>query len=263
VQAKLADGASVRALKLKASPSILMGRIFDNRGNRMTPSHTNKRGARYRYYVSHAILQKQKDRAGQVTRVPAPEVENNVSKAVRDRLNKVDGDGRTYLTDRDVIEQHVERITVRPRVIEIQIRGGVKHEPDDGPEQNGDRGEVTKGGLPIIVETPWAATTALGLAKGVVHSSSPSPKMTVENMEALLRAIAKARVWIQDLAEGRVASLDEIAEREGKGERYIRLLAPLAFVPPRVIADIIDRAFPPITVTVLAKAVPYAWESAA
>ena len=62
VQAKLAAGANARQLKLKASPSILAGRIFDERGNRMTPTHTNKQGARYRYYVSHALLQKRETR---------------------------------------------------------------------------------------------------------------------------------------------------------------------------------------------------------
>jgi hypothetical protein len=39
-------------------PAILMGRIFDDRGNRMTPSHSNKDGVRYRYYVSHLLLQR-------------------------------------------------------------------------------------------------------------------------------------------------------------------------------------------------------------
>ena len=45
VQAKLAASANARQLKLRASPSILAGRIFDDRGNRMTPTHTNKQGA--------------------------------------------------------------------------------------------------------------------------------------------------------------------------------------------------------------------------
>jgi site-specific DNA recombinase len=54
VQTKLAASANVRQLKLRASPSILAGRIFDDRGTRMTPTHTNKNGARYRYYISHA-----------------------------------------------------------------------------------------------------------------------------------------------------------------------------------------------------------------
>jgi len=32
-----------------------MGLIFDDRGNRMTPTYAVKKGARYRYYVSSAL----------------------------------------------------------------------------------------------------------------------------------------------------------------------------------------------------------------
>jgi site-specific DNA recombinase len=105
------------------------------------------------------------------------------------------------------------------------------------------------------------STTAAGAIKGVLHSSSASAGMSASNRDVLLAAIAKARSWIQGLAEGRIASFDEIAKREGKGERYIRLLAPLAFISPGVILDIADDVFPPITVTELAKAVPYAWDA--
>jgi site-specific DNA recombinase len=69
VQAKLTAKATARQLKIRASAAILAGRIYDDRGNRMTPTHTNKRGARYRYYVSHALLQKRDDKAGSVARV--------------------------------------------------------------------------------------------------------------------------------------------------------------------------------------------------
>src|ERR1700730_18244699 len=44
VRARLAQNARARQVRLNASPAILMGRIFDDRGNRMTPSHSNKDG---------------------------------------------------------------------------------------------------------------------------------------------------------------------------------------------------------------------------
>ncbi len=47
-----------------ASPALLTGMLFDDRGNRMTPSHANKKGVRYRYYVSQAVLQNRKNSAG-------------------------------------------------------------------------------------------------------------------------------------------------------------------------------------------------------
>ena len=53
----------------------MTGRLFDDRGNRMSPTHSNKLGVRYRYYVSQAILQNRKAEAGSVARVPAPEIE--------------------------------------------------------------------------------------------------------------------------------------------------------------------------------------------
>jgi hypothetical protein len=40
--------------------------------------------------------------------------------------------------------------------------------------------------------------------------------MKPETRHVLLTAIAKARSWIQDIVEGRVASLAEIAAREGR-----------------------------------------------
>lgn len=31
-----------------------MGKLFDERGRPLTPTHANKKGRRYRYYVSHS-----------------------------------------------------------------------------------------------------------------------------------------------------------------------------------------------------------------
>src|SRR3954464_10874156 len=72
-------------------------------------------------------------------------------------------------------------------------------------------------------------------------------------------AIAKARAWIEDLAEGRAASFAEIAEREGKAERHIRSLVQLAFVSPRIISAIADGSMPISGIIDLAKASVFDW----
>ena len=64
VQAKRVANAVARHVRLRGSAAILTGRLFDDRGNRMSPTHANKRGVRYRYYVSHAILQNRRVEAG-------------------------------------------------------------------------------------------------------------------------------------------------------------------------------------------------------
>jgi site-specific DNA recombinase len=56
------------------SESLLIGRIYDDRGSRMSPSHARKQGIKYRYYVSSPLLHGQAERAGCVRRVPAAEI---------------------------------------------------------------------------------------------------------------------------------------------------------------------------------------------
>jgi site-specific DNA recombinase len=48
-----------------------MGRIYDDCGNRMTPSTKLKKGLRYRYYVSCLLAQGRAAETGSVTRTRA------------------------------------------------------------------------------------------------------------------------------------------------------------------------------------------------
>jgi site-specific DNA recombinase len=258
VQAKLAGSATTRQLKLRASPAILAGRIFDDRGNRMTPSHTNKKGARYRYYVSHAVLQKRDGKAGSVARISAPDVETTVVQAAHNHLCKPAGDEcQGPAAERELIEQHVERIIVKPQEIEIHLVSEAGHRPDERDRGNANQCP-SKSEPAVVITVPWT-TTATGAVKGVLHSPSSSPAMSEDERDVLLNAIAKARAWIDDLVQGRVASFAEIANREGKVERHIRLLAPLAFVSPAKTSQIIDGSAPRVGVTDLAKRVSYSW----
>jgi site-specific DNA recombinase len=261
-QANLAAGAVERRLRLKASPAFLTGRIFDDRGNRMTPTHSNKLGVRYRYYVSHAVIQKRRKDAGSIARVPAPEIETLVLKAVREHLQAFDNAEHPIVAanDHDLIERHVERIVVKPNVIEVQLVD-TKHEPTTPGDQNhrDGMGEDRSDSRPFTLALPWAAQS-FSAVKGVLHTPEPSPSLKSELRDGLLTAIAKARGWVEDLLGNRVASFAEIAAREGKTERYIRLLASLAFTSPRSITALIDGIAPAdLTVAGLAKALPDSW----
>jgi hypothetical protein len=259
VQAKLASSAAARQLRLKASPAILAGRIFDDRGNRMTPTHTNKRGARYRYYVSHAVMQKRAGETGSVSRVPAPEIEALVIRALRERFASEDNRGAPGpADDRDLIERQLDRLVIKAHVLEIYVTDLRDPLTEPRSEQTGNRNST---GLQssTIITVPWSAMPFSKL-KGVLHSPSPSQTMSSGVGDAALAAIAKARVWIDELMQGRVVSFVEIAHGEGKVERHIRLLAPLAFVSPRIISEIIGGSVPVgLTVTGLAKRLAYSW----
>jgi hypothetical protein len=57
VQAKLDEQLNNHNSARLKSEALLSGRIFDDRGNRMSPSHARKRGIKYRYYLSAALTQ--------------------------------------------------------------------------------------------------------------------------------------------------------------------------------------------------------------
>jgi site-specific DNA recombinase len=260
VQAKLAENARARRVHVEGSPAILMGRIFDGRGNRMTPSHSNKDGVRYRYYVSHTLLQRRERDAGGVTRVPAVQLEKLVVEAIRAKAQP-DTEPEGGLSDRAVIDRYVMRIIVRPDSIDIELR-----EPTAAPPSSlATDASVTAVAAALSTYTtaislPWTAQ-AFPSVKGVLHQPEAKPTLKPETRDAILRAAAKARSWIDDLVSGRAQSFAEIAEREGKVERHIRLLTPLAFIPPRALAAIIDGTGPhDTTVTALAQAVPHRWD---
>jgi site-specific DNA recombinase len=259
VQAKLAANAVARQVRLRGSPAVLTGRIFDDRGNRMSPSHSNKLGVRYRYYVSHAILQQRKAEAGSVARVPAPEIEKLVLDGVRKHLASIDEvEHPTIIADRDLIERYVDIVIAKPQALDVRLVLA-----SDAPApQTAEPNVHDPAPRQISTTTLTLAWTVPSFAavKGIVHVPSARPAMKAESRDALLTAISKARRWIDDIKLGRVASFAEIAEREAQGERHIRLLAPLAFVSPRIIAAIVDRTAPAdLTVTGLARALPYSW----
>jgi site-specific DNA recombinase len=73
VQAKLSGNRTRRRQARIESGAILGGLIFDDRGNRMSPTYTARRGNRYRYYISQALLHGKRE--GSRSRVSSDDVE--------------------------------------------------------------------------------------------------------------------------------------------------------------------------------------------
>ena len=83
VQRRLAEQTQTRADPHRNVESFLAGKLFDDRGNRMGPSHAAKGGRRWRYYISRAILKGRNSDAGSITRVPAAQIEKQVFDAIQ------------------------------------------------------------------------------------------------------------------------------------------------------------------------------------
>ena len=98
VQAVLAANRVERATGARAShPSLLTGMVFDETGERLTPTYASKKGTRYRYYVSTSLVTGAGRTRSSGRRVPA----GNLDGLVIARL-------RTFLADPGAIFDAVD-----------------------------------------------------------------------------------------------------------------------------------------------------------
>ena len=257
VQGKLAAQAVARRCRLQGSPALLTGRLFDDRGNRMSPTHTNKGGARYRYYVSQAMLQGKPQPGGLLGRVPAAEIEGLVVAALRNHLNPNGAGEQLPDNDFELVERHLERVTLTSNHLELRLRQNIEPAQVDNAANNGSSAPRIANVTTITV--PWTSPVPAAV-KGIIHVPAHNTPMTPSRRDSLLMAIAKARSWVDELANGRVGSFAVLARREGKVERHIRLLLPLAFLSPRIVSGLLDGTAPAgLTITALARALPCSW----
>jgi len=82
---------------------------------------------------------------------------------------------------------------------------------------------------------------------------------------ALLKVIARAHCWFDDLVSGRAASMVEIGKREKVGKRYVSRIIRLAFLAPDIVEQIVNGCQPPeLTAECLLRdrtQLPLEWES--
>lgn len=98
-------------------PSLLVRILWDSGGRHISPSHANKNGARYRYYISR----KDQERLSlPIHRVLAGEIENLVTHQL---CHYTDASRDTSLPAREVILDHIDEVTFDPDCIEIRLPG--------------------------------------------------------------------------------------------------------------------------------------------
>jgi site-specific DNA recombinase len=183
VQAKLNEQVTNHKLSRTKSEALLLGRIYDDRGHRMTPSHVRKGGIKYRYYISSALLQGRAKQAGTVSRIPADEIEALVAKSVRDHLNEP-----TEIEDAILVHNQVARIEVQSDrlVIELTNARGVDR------KQKRSRN---------VIEVPWHKTPSTRRRELLLpDSASPQEARPIrsENRALLVASIARGRSWLDD-----------------------------------------------------------------
>ena len=235
VQAKLTQNRQGGRAGRAASQAVLLGLLFDDRGNRMTPSFCVKNGVHYRYYVSSVLAQGRKHEAGSVPRVSAPEIEALVQGAVRgarpvavQRSDDVSG-----ASDNEIIEQHVERVEVHAKAIKVILTSDENEQTTDEP-------------APPPLQIPWLAPSRFRRIEVIEPAEKEAidrRPIRAEARSTLLAWIAIGRRWLDDIVAGKV-DVTAIAAREDKSERSIRMMVSLAFLAPDIVKAAIEGRLP-------------------
>jgi site-specific DNA recombinase len=237
--------------------SPLMGKLFDETGERLTPTHAVKGNRRYRYYVSRSLLKGAAGSNALGWRTPAMELERRLaaalSKILRDRASLV----RDLPNDHDVLTiksmlETAERWSARLRSQE---------ESSDALASLVERAEVGTARMRLSIRVPpqesgdssisgdafsFRREVALqvrrrGIEMRLVVGGGADPKID----SAILKAVARANQWLTDPLSGRSSSLVEISQREGVGKRYVSRIVRLAFLAPSIIEEIARGHQPP------------------
>jgi site-specific DNA recombinase len=234
----LAEHAQRTAGNCQNSHALLAGKLFDDRGNRMSSSHAAKGGRRCRYYVSQAVLQGRKHEAGSVALVPALEIEGRVTEAMRavssasnwqgrHELHQPKASGRGTSTDSPAVRPSdydatlraaIERVVMSRTTIEIELAEGMARD-----DQNR---------ILIIPWTPPSPHRHREIIQGEGERPCAVGPMRTEARAVLTDALRDAHHWLDELSTTPNLKIESPATREGKTERWIRRTISLAFLCP-------------------------------
>lgn len=82
------EAARVRGTGNGGTNSPLVGKLFDETGDRLTPSHTQKNDKRLRYYISRRLVTDLRRTYPDAWRLPAPAIEVAIADVLRAHLAK-------------------------------------------------------------------------------------------------------------------------------------------------------------------------------
>jgi site-specific DNA recombinase len=229
VQAKLTEQLNNHTTSRVKSEALLTGRIFDDRGNRMGPSHAIKRGIKYRYYLSSTLLQGQPERSGTISRVPATEIEEIVVRSVRQHLKLSE-----QMDGRSLINAHVARVEVQANQLLVNLT--------PSQDSNGkSAGKVATVRISWKKVAPTRRREILLPAGGETERARP---IRSETRATLVASIARGRRWLDELTRDPQASADSIAKRDGCSPRKVNMTVSLAFLAPDLIEAAIEGRLP-------------------
>jgi site-specific DNA recombinase len=248
------------------APSLLTGLLFDEAGERLTPTWSVKKGKRYRYYVSTSLVKGGSSAPSTRQRIPAGDIEaivverfrkllssrNELLDALNDELHTA---GHSCLIDRgrqfaEDLGQTPERnraiVTALVRRVEIG-RDSVKVDVSRGRLAGLlDSGELHQG-KPIDPSDHTVSLTApVQLAR-----VGREMKLLVEDSDdnrspdmSLLRVVARAHDVQRRLSEDTTLTVQDIAREQRVTPKYLYILLRLRWLAPDITTAIVNGRQP-------------------
>ncbi|MFC3110957.1 recombinase family protein [Undibacterium arcticum] len=278
VQAKMLDNVQgQRSGARSREPSLLVGLAYDVYDRRLTPSHTVKRGKRYRYYVSRSGYTSTASADRPAVRIPAQDLENVVAGRIHTFLTSTQAllealasngfDASQQKTLMQAAHQHVEtwpaapptaqrqflqaivnRVTVKDQTIDITLsRSALRdallpmHAAASGISV-GQEGSRT--GDNAIVLTADARLARCGLEVRLILAEDESKDKPARISQSLVKAIARGRNWYEQLISLEKVTLTDLAAESGVNDRYASRILRSAFLAPDIVEAILDGRQP-------------------
>ncbi|MGE0665789.1 MAG: recombinase family protein [Sphingomonadales bacterium] len=280
VQHQLKDNAASRQSPKNAqASSALTGLVYDDTGDRMSPTHANKKGIRYRYYISNRLMRETAS-AADGWRLPARQLERAVyetlSRFMTDGIKVIDALGlqnaspdqqrevisgaRLYAEGLRLESAHhadlkglVHRVMLQPKELRIEIKVEALHQL---LSTSGDHGDA--GGQIVTLTTPLQLKRRGVEARLVIADTAQTAPD-----KALMEVIAQAHCWMQQLVSGKAKTIRDIASRDAVDESDVSRFLPLAFLAPDIVEAILAGKQPSdLTAEKLKRirSLPHAWD---
>jgi DNA invertase Pin-like site-specific DNA recombinase len=292
VQDRLSANNKVRRNGTNAkSPSLLVGLLYDDQGNRFTPSHTVKRGKRYRYYISQAAIHHRAGAKGSPTRIPAEEIEGLVCRRIQSLLSSpeqllqsigVESDGaatskllitvgkqlakiwqaKSPAEHREFLSNVIARIVVCENNVAVGIIQPALREALLGDQSSrlAKRGSVEKRTKDVFRLTIDARVKRCGGQVRVLVPTDSVTEMPARPAPSLIKAVARTHPWPEKIIRGELTGLRSIAQLTGLDEHYAARILNCSFLAPDIVEAILDGRQPAdLTTQKLLRSLPLAW----
>jgi site-specific DNA recombinase len=269
VQAVLAENRVQRATGANTkAPSLLTGRLFDEAGERLTPTWSVKKGTRYRYYASTSLVKGDGRTRSLRRRIPAGNLENVVIERLRHflsspgellaaiELENDSGQGDLVQRGRQIANELGQTADTKKAIFKVLV-----HRVEVGP--NGAKINISQNRLTALLNSDSDERTQdhpidpsdeilTLMAAFQLKRIGREMKLLIDDSNdnrqpdvGLLRVVARAHDIQRRLAEDTSRTVRDIAREERVTAAYLYILLRLRWLAPDITTAIANGRQPP------------------